>query len=90
MKTDTLEFSKLAISHHFNFGDQRGDPFLIQLSLAGSVVAGSNIRGLKIRKELSKKHVLPLTEDDVTKAKACEEMIMFERQQPKNSTSLSL
>lgn len=79
MKTDTIEFAKLGISQYFNFGDQRGDPFLIQLSLAGSVVAGSDIRGLKMRKELSKKHVLPLTEEEVTKAKACEEMIMFER-----------
>lgn len=82
MKTDTIDFGKLAISQYFNFGDQRGDPFLIQLSLAGSVVAGSDIRALKMRKDLSKKQVLPLTEEDVTKAKACEEMIMFERQLP--------
>jgi hypothetical protein len=29
MKTDTIDFAKLGISQHFNFGDQRGDPFLI-------------------------------------------------------------
>lgn len=29
MKTDTLEFSKLAIAQHFNFGAKLGDPFLI-------------------------------------------------------------
>lgn len=29
MKWDTLAFSKLPIALHFNFGDQRGDPFLI-------------------------------------------------------------
>ena len=79
MKWDTLAFSKLPIAQHFNFGDQRGDPFLIQLSLTGNVVAGGDIRALKQRKEESKKQVLPLTEEDVTKAKACEEMIMFEK-----------
>jgi hypothetical protein len=48
------------------------------MSLAGSVVAGNDVRALKQRKEQSKKHVLPLTEEEVTKAKACEEMIMYE------------
>jgi hypothetical protein len=47
MKADTLEFSKMAIRDHFNFGETRGDPFLIQLSLAGNAVAGNDIRALK-------------------------------------------
>lgn len=86
MKADTLEFSRLSIKDHFNFGESRGDPFLIQLSLSGAVAQG-DIRALKQRKEqASKKQVLPLTQDEVTKAKACEEMIMFEKQPVPGST----
>jgi hypothetical protein len=44
------------------------------------VVAGNDIRAIKRGKEQQHKLVLPLGEDDVTKAKACEEMIMFEKQ----------
>lgn len=79
MKSDTTDFSKLTLSQHFNFGDHRSDPFLVQLSLTDRVVAGADIRGLKQRKDTQKKQVLPLTEEDVTKARACEEMIMFEK-----------
>jgi hypothetical protein len=51
MKNDTIEFSKMLIKEFFNFGETRGDPFLIQLSLAGGVVAGNDIRALRQRKE---------------------------------------
>lgn len=44
MKTDTLNFATLEpIAKHFNFAavNSRGDPFLIQTSVSGNIVAGS-------------------------------------------------
>ena len=82
MKTDCLVFSKLPFAHHFNFAEgSRGDPFLIQSSVQGNIVAGNDVRAIKRGKvgDYNHKKVLPLAEDDMAKAKACEEMLMFER-----------
>ena len=76
----------MPFAKHFNFSDgARGDPFLIQCSVQGNIVAGNDVRAIKRGKQeyaLHKK-VLPLAEDDMAKAKACEEMIMFERPDPR-------
>lgn len=81
MKHDTSIFATLAISKYFNFvGEgQRADPFLIQSSVSGNVVAGNKIRAIKQREGDIIKRTLPLGDEDMTKAKACEEMIMYER-----------
>mmetsp|Transcript_3638 Transcript_3638/g.4869 ORF Transcript_3638/g.4869 Transcript_3638/m.4869 type:complete len:89 (-) Transcript_3638:124-390(-) len=81
MKTDTIQFANLQIGKHFNFADahSRGDPFLIQTSVAGNIVAGNRARALRKGKEGQGKRTLPLAEDDMSKAKACEEMILYER-----------
>ena len=82
MKTDTISFATLAIAKHFNFANEnsRGDPFLIQTSVAGNMVAGNRARALRKEKLQSfVKRILPLAEDDMRKAKACEEMILYER-----------
>ena len=81
MKHDTTIFATLAISKYFNFvGEgQRADPFLIQASVSGNIVAGNKIRAIKQRGNDIIKRSLPLGDEDMTKAKACEEMIMYER-----------
>jgi hypothetical protein len=82
MKTDTICFANLSISKHFNFAPEnsRGDPFLIQASVSGNIIAGNRARALRKGKEgQTLKRTLPLAEDDMTKAKACEEMILYER-----------
>ena len=49
MKSDTTIFSTLAVAKYFNFvGEgQRADPFLIQASVSGNIVAGNKIRAIK-------------------------------------------
>lgn len=82
IKTDTACFASLPISKHFNFAPEgaRSDPFLIQTSVSGNIVAGNRARALRKGKEGgSLKRTLPLGEDDMSKAKACEEMILYER-----------
>jgi len=82
MKTDTITFATLTISKHFNFANEnsRGDPFLIQTSVAGNIVPGNRARGLRKEKQQAfTKRTLPLAEEDMRKAKACEEMILYER-----------
>lgn len=77
----------MAIGKHFNFTAEtsRGDPFLIQTSVSGNIVAGNRARALRKGKDGQQviKRTLPLAEDDMNKAKACEEMILYER--PVNS-----
>lgn len=80
MKTDISDFGKLKLSQFFNFGDQRCDPFLVQMSLSDRIVAGVDVKLLKQRKLYKPKQILPLTEDEVAKVRVCEEMIMFERE----------
>ena len=52
MKTDTITFATLAIAKHFNFANEnsRGDPFLIQTSVAGNILAGNRARALRKEK----------------------------------------
>jgi hypothetical protein len=86
MKTDTLDFINLPFAKHFNFplpGSgvyKRGDPFLIQCSIdSGAGGAGmSSLRGMRKSKS-DYKIVIPLRQEEMQKAKACEEMIMFEK-----------
>lgn len=47
--------------------------------MSGNVVAGNKIRAIKQREGDIIKRTLPLGDEDMTKAKACEEMIMYER-----------
>ena len=51
MKHDTAVFATLPLAKYFNFvGEgQRGDPFLIQTSVSGNIVAGNKIRAIKQR-----------------------------------------
>lgn len=82
IKTDTACFASLPIAKHFNFAPEgaRSDPFLIQTSVSGNIVAGNRARALRKGKEgVNLKRTLPLGEDDMSKAKACEEMILYER-----------
>ena len=82
MKSDTAIFASLPISKHFNFAPEtaRGDPFLIQTSVSSNIVGGKGARALRKGKEGQDiKRVLPLAADDMSKAKACEEMILYER-----------
>lgn len=74
-------FATLPLAKYFNFASsgQKGDPFLIQASVSGNIVAGNKIRAIKQRGQEFIKRVLPLGDEDMTKAKACEEMILYER-----------
>ena len=71
------------MSRFFNFAQpptsqyRRGDPFLISTSMADNTAVG-NIRGIR-KSRVSSKQIIPLTIDEIKKAKACEEMIMFEK-----------
>ena len=88
MKTDTTIFAAMTIAKHFNFAPEnsRGDPFLIQTSVSGNIIAGNRARALRKGKEGQQiKRTIPLAEDDMGKAKACEEMILYER--PISSTA---
>ncbi len=93
MKTDTAVFASMSIAKYFNFapeGGSRGDPFLIQTSVTGNIIAGNRARALRANKgkdgatERLIKRTIPLAEDDMSKARACEEMIQYER--PESST----
>lgn len=87
-----MSFATLAITRHFNFANEnsRGDPFLIQTSVSGNILAGNRARALRKEKQNAwVKRTLPLAEEDMRKAKACEEMILYERaavNNPSNAT----
>ena len=53
MKNDTQQFATMAIARYFNFASEnsRGDPFLIQTSVSGNIVAGNRARALRKGKE---------------------------------------
>ena len=54
MKSDTAGFATMAIGRHFNFAPEsnsRGDPFLIQASVSGNIVAGNRARALRKGKD---------------------------------------
>ena len=80
MKSDTSVFATLALGRYFNFATEtsRGDPFLIQASVSGNIVAGNRARALKKGRDANKR-TIPLADEDMNKAKACEEMILYER-----------
>ena len=87
MKSDTTVFATMAMAKYFNFAPEnsRGDPFLIQTSVSGNIIAGNRARALRKGKDQQIKRTIPLGEDDMGKAKACEEMILYER--PDSSTA---
>ena len=83
MKSDTAILSTLPLAKYFNFASEgsRGDPFLIQTSVSGNIIAGNRARALRANKgkdgasERLIKRTIPLGDDDMSKARACEEMI---------------
>lgn len=82
MKGDTKIFVTMTIGKYFNFAPEnsRGDPFLIQTSVSGNIIAGNRARAIRKGKEMQLiKRTIPLAEGDMSKAKACEEMILYER-----------
>ena len=73
------------IKENFNVlsNEKFADPFLLQMSLSGQLVAGSDVRNLRPRTKQGTrtpvKRVLPLTKEEMQRAKACDEMIRFEK-----------
>lgn len=93
MKDDTFEFNKLMSFEFFNFSERSCDPFLIQTSMLTkrNIAAGGGLRTLQQRKAVentpgkTQKMVLPLDNSHVQKAKACQEMIMYEKTDAKST-----
>ena len=88
MRDDVLDFNMLFSAQFFNFSDKNCDPFLIQTSILPkkNLAAGSGIRSIQQRKnvnEKSSKITIPLNDTIIQKAKACQEMIMYERVEQK-------
>lgn len=87
MRDDTLFFNELFIKEYFNFSETNCDPFLIQTSVLPKkkIVAGGGIRSLQKKKNENKegdsgnKITIPLDDQTIQKAKACQEMIMYEK-----------
>eukprot|EP00347_Sterkiella_histriomuscorum_P021246 403334687 len=85
MKTDTNHFCTLSIAKYFNFSESsRVDPFLISCSLQqkSQLAAGSGIRAIKqgkINKPNDDKIILLVPDNLMSKARACEEVILMER-----------
>ena len=69
------------MAKYYNFTEaNRGDPFLISASVqpkSNLAVGGGGIRALQ--KKSNSKILLPLKDMLINKAKACEEMIMYEK-----------
>ena len=93
MRDDTLGFNKLEpLASHFNFSEVSCDPFLIQTSVLpkSKISVGGGVRSLQQRKKGAvnagrdqaqpEKIIIPLDDSSIQKAKACQEMIMFERE----------
>ena len=87
MRDDTLGFNQLWIANFFNFSARSCDPFLIQTSILGNQTAGGGVRSIaSLRRSEPQlndfnKVLIPLNDQTVQKAKACQEMIMYERQE---------
>ena len=82
MKSDLQDFNQFYSKQFFNFSEKNADPFLVQTSVLPkkSLVAGGGIRSLMNRKrEESTKITLPMNDQLIQKAKACQEMIMYEK-----------
>ena len=85
-------FVSMTIGKYFNFAPEnsRGDPFLIQTSVSGNIIAGNRARAIRKGKAGENiKRVIALAEDDMSKAKACEEMILYERPVSSNTKPTS-
>lgn len=85
MRDDTLGFNQLWIANFFNFSLKSCDPFLIQTSIMANQPAGGGVRSIsQLRRNDQQtndfnKVLIPLNDQTVQKAKACQEMIMYER-----------
>lgn len=89
MRDDTLDFNQLLSEKYFNFSERNCDPFLIQTSILPkkNLVAGSGLRSIQQQQKSAKKQsqsetskiIIPLNDQMIQKAKACQEMIMYER-----------
>jgi hypothetical protein len=83
MRDDTLDFNGLYVNKFFNFSERNCDPFLIQTSILPkkNLPAGGGVRSLQQQKKKgdSNKIIIPLNDQMIQKAKACQEMIMYER-----------
>ena len=99
MRDDILNFNKMFSNQFFNFSEKNCDPFLIQTSILPkkNLATGGGLRSLQQRKNLnnevgksSDKIILPLNDQLIQKAKACQEMIMYERVETQSSTDLTL
>ena len=83
MRHDTKFLSESTIiQRNFNVVQQgSSDPFLTQMSIQGKVVVG-DLRALKQQKSnMTAKRVLHFGQDETYKARSCEEMLMFEKQE---------
>lgn len=86
MRDDTLGFNQLWIANFFNFSARSCDPFLIQTSIVANQSVGGGARSIaQLRRAEGagnefNKVLIPLNDQTVQKAKACQEMIMYERQ----------
>jgi hypothetical protein len=71
------------LKKYFNFSEpQKCDPFLITTSLQhrNQLAVGSGIRAINKKKAPQPEKILiPLQDSIINKAKACEEVILFER-----------
>jgi hypothetical protein len=86
MKYDTRDFAEnRTIKENFNVMGvgKFADPFLLQMSLNGKPVAGTDVRNLRQNTKqgirVPTRRILPLSAEDMSKAKACDEMIQFEK-----------
>ncbi len=79
LKFDTKDFAEnQMIRENFNVcsGTKFSDPFLIQMSLNGKIAVGTDARNLKLNSKagtrIVTKRVVPLNNEDIERAKACE------------------
>lgn len=89
LRYDTKDFGDLPlIKNHFNAQvSGTADPFLVQMSLGGKVIAGADIRRLRKAKDKNGKRVLAWAPDELQKAKSCDEMLQFEKYDPRADKS---
>ena len=89
MRDDTLKFNTMFSNQFFNFSEKNCDPFLIQTSILPkkNIAVGGGVRSLKQMRSAAtsktkadtEKIILPLNDQLIQKAKACQEMIMYEK-----------
>ena len=89
MKSDLQDFNKFYSNTFFNFSEKNADPFLVQTSVLPkkSLATGGGLRSLQNRKNAENtKIMLPMNDQLIQKAKACQEMIMYEKVDGENVT----